>query len=72
MRWREITCSLTHDIVSERISICINGVLYYLGDTCDVYNDDTSEKMHDFVIVCFDVRSKKFQVYLPRELLSFD
>ena len=29
----------------ESEGICINGVLYYLGDTSDVYLDDKYEKI---------------------------
>ncbi|CAA7026331.1 unnamed protein product [Microthlaspi erraticum] len=54
MRWRTIKCSLRHAIVSQ--GVCINGVLYYLGE------DEMDEK---FVIVCFDVRYEKFKfIYL--------
>ncbi|KAF8082640.1 hypothetical protein N665_0817s0014 [Sinapis alba] len=49
MRWRKIKCSLRHECVSS--GICINGVLYYLGDLSDyykgklglVYYDDQSD-----------------------------
>ncbi|XP_023641931.1 F-box protein At2g23160-like [Capsella rubella] len=54
MKWRTIKCSLQHKIASE--GICINGVLYYLGDTSSWDNDDYS-------IVCFDVRSEKFTFF---------
>ncbi|ESQ30873.1 hypothetical protein EUTSA_v10012217mg [Eutrema salsugineum] len=55
MKWRNIKCPLRHDNVSG--GICINGVVYYLGDTSDV--------MTGFVIVCFDVRSEKFKFIYP-------
>ncbi|CAH8262371.1 unnamed protein product [Arabidopsis lyrata] len=57
MTWRRIKCSLRHDAYSE--GVCINGVLYYLGDTSDCYNDghDVTSR---YVIVCFDLRSEKF------------
>ncbi|KAL1219576.1 F-box protein [Cardamine amara subsp. amara] len=65
MRWRKIKCSVRHENVSE--GICINGVVYYLGDT--------SEKMTDFVVVCFDVRSEKFNFIYPEsycELINYN
>jgi len=37
--------------------ICINGVVYYLGDT--------SEVMTSFVVVCFDVRYETFSFLYP-------
>ncbi|XP_010468627.2 PREDICTED: F-box protein At2g15640-like [Camelina sativa] len=46
LTWRRIKCPIRHDIKSD--GVCINGVLYYLGNTSD------------YVIVCFDVRSEKF------------
>ncbi|CAA7026598.1 unnamed protein product [Microthlaspi erraticum] len=50
MRWRKIQCSLTHhNLFSE--GICINGVLYYISGQIGVTS---------YVIVCFDVRSEKF------------
>ncbi|KAJ4917406.1 F-box protein [Raphanus sativus] len=57
MRWRKIKCSLRHECVSS--GICINGVLYYLGDSSDCMNN--SKQIKGFVIVCFDVRSEKFK-----------
>ncbi|KAF3519553.1 hypothetical protein DY000_02058725 [Brassica cretica] len=56
MRWRKIKCSLLHECVSA--GICINGVLYYLGDSSACVNN--YEQIDGFVIVCFDVRSEKF------------
>ncbi|KAL1198334.1 F-box protein [Cardamine amara subsp. amara] len=56
LRWRTIQCSIKHEIVSE--GICINGVLYYLGDREDWVHDETSQ---NYMIVCFDVRSEKFK-----------
>ncbi|KAF8083776.1 hypothetical protein N665_0753s0014, partial [Sinapis alba] len=53
MRWRKIKCSLRHECVSS--GICINGILYYLGDLSDCVNN--SEMIDSFVIVCFYVRS---------------
>ncbi|KAG7579310.1 F-box associated interaction domain [Arabidopsis thaliana x Arabidopsis arenosa] len=54
MRWSKIKYPVRHDIYSE--GICINGVLYYLGDA---YGWDNP---HDVppgnVIVCFDLRSE--------------
>ncbi|KAG7648836.1 F-box protein [Arabidopsis thaliana] len=55
MSWRKIECSVKHDIASD--GICINGVMYYLGDT--------SEFMTAFVVVCFDVRSETFSFIYP-------
>ncbi|XP_010468626.1 PREDICTED: F-box protein At2g15640-like [Camelina sativa] len=57
MKWRTIKCSLEHEIASE--GICINGVLFYLGETFSRHNDDHVLKS-DYVIVCFDIRSEKF------------
>ncbi|KAL1198331.1 F-box protein [Cardamine amara subsp. amara] len=56
LRWRTIQCSIKHEIVSE--GICINGVLYYLGDREDWVHDETSQ---NYMIVCFDVRYEKFK-----------
>ncbi|CAL9217944.1 unnamed protein product [Arabidopsis halleri] len=64
MSWRRIKCPLRHENVSE--GICIDGVLYYLGDT--------SERLNNFVIVCFDVRSEKFKFIYPEsycELINY-
>ncbi|CAH8254773.1 unnamed protein product [Arabidopsis lyrata] len=64
MSWRRIKCSLRHENVSE--GICIDGVLYYLGDT--------SERLNKFVIVCFDVMSEKFKFIYPEsfcELINY-
>ncbi|KAL9840898.1 putative F-box protein [Arabidopsis thaliana] len=56
MNWKKIKYRVLHDIYSQ--GICINGVLYYLGDTSDWDND------HDVtsgnVLVCFDLRSQSF------------
>uniref|UniRef100_A0A1J3E8B5 F-box protein n=1 Tax=Noccaea caerulescens TaxID=107243 RepID=A0A1J3E8B5_NOCCA len=49
--WREVKCSLTHLPVTE--GICIDGVLYYVGENNDVEMS--------FEIVCFDVRSEEFK-----------
>ncbi|EOA37753.1 hypothetical protein CARUB_v10012576mg [Capsella rubella] len=57
MKWRKIDCSVRHEIKSD--GVCINGVLYYLGDTSDCDND-AHEGLSDYVVVCFDVRSEKF------------
>ncbi|XP_023641929.1 F-box protein At2g15640-like, partial [Capsella rubella] len=57
MRWRKVKCSLVHDIESQ--GICINGVLYYLGVSKGYPNDD-HVVTSDNVIICFDLRSKKF------------
>ncbi|XP_023644509.1 F-box protein At1g47340-like [Capsella rubella] len=56
MSWRRINCALRHETMSE--GICINGVLYYLGNT--------SQESVYYVIVCFDVRSEKFK-YIDTE-----
>ncbi|XP_010460722.1 PREDICTED: F-box protein At2g16450-like [Camelina sativa] len=55
MRWRKIECSTIHEIQSD--GVCINGVVYYLGNTKDPWDDDAHD---DYVIVCFDLRSEKF------------
>ncbi|KAG7594338.1 F-box associated domain type 3 [Arabidopsis thaliana x Arabidopsis arenosa] len=54
MSWRRIKCSLKHQIMSK--GICINGVLYYLGET----------SANNPFIVCFDIRSEKFK-FIHRE-----
>uniref|UniRef100_A0A1J3FA62 F-box protein n=1 Tax=Noccaea caerulescens TaxID=107243 RepID=A0A1J3FA62_NOCCA len=54
-KWRTIECPLMHENASD--GICINGVVYYLGDL--------GRKMTDFVIVCFDVRSETFEFIYP-------
>ncbi|CAA7036100.1 unnamed protein product [Microthlaspi erraticum] len=54
MMWRTIECSLRHEIVSE--GVCIDGVLYYLGE---------EEEGENLVIVCFDVRYEKFKFIYP-------
>lgn len=47
--WRMVECSTPH--FPKCVGICINGVLYYKAQgNC-------------FMIVCFEVRSEKFQVY---------
>ena len=56
MRWRNNQSSLNHEVYKP--SICINGVLYYLGDSSACVNN--YEQIDGFVIVCFDVRSEKF------------
>ncbi|XP_010480718.2 PREDICTED: F-box protein At2g16450-like [Camelina sativa] len=60
MRWRKIECSLQHNIKSD--GVCIDGVLYYLGDDNRwVYTDGAHPVLlTDYMIVCFDVRSEKF------------
>ncbi|KAG7567134.1 F-box associated domain type 3 [Arabidopsis thaliana x Arabidopsis arenosa] len=59
MTWRKINCLLRHDVKSE--GVCINGVLYYLGDTSDWgHVNDSHDVTSDYVIVCFDVRSETF------------
>ncbi|EOA26132.1 hypothetical protein CARUB_v10019558mg [Capsella rubella] len=57
MTWREVKCSLPHDTHHSK-EICIDGVLYYLGDRINFIDDHvvTSE----FMIVCFDLRSERF------------
>ncbi|CAA7048047.1 unnamed protein product [Microthlaspi erraticum] len=69
--WRRIKCSFKHEKVSE--GICVNGVLYYLGETCEDKVDDEDE-YEKFVLVCFDVRSEEFKfIYLERfcELINY-
>ncbi|KAG7648837.1 F-box associated domain type 3 [Arabidopsis thaliana x Arabidopsis arenosa] len=55
MSWRRLKRTLRHEIMSE--GICINGVVYYLGDT--------SEVLTSFVVVCFDVRYETFSFLYP-------
>ncbi|KAG2298017.1 hypothetical protein Bca52824_034489 [Brassica carinata] len=65
MRWRKIDCSLRLEHLSD--GLCINGVLYYLGHTC--------EKKSSSVIVCFDVRYEKFRFLYPEsfcELINYN
>ncbi|KAG7594343.1 Ribonuclease H-like superfamily [Arabidopsis thaliana x Arabidopsis arenosa] len=65
MSWRRIKCSLRHSIASE--GVCINGVVYYLGDTSECF-------MTGFVVVCFDVRSETFSFIYPEsycELINY-
>ncbi|XP_010478321.1 PREDICTED: F-box protein At2g15640-like [Camelina sativa] len=57
LTWRRIKCPIRHDVKSD--GVCINGVLYYLGDTSDCCND-AHVVTSDYMIVCFDVRSEKF------------
>ncbi|XP_023638052.1 F-box protein At2g16450-like [Capsella rubella] len=56
IKYSKVTSSLRHDIASG--GICINGVVYYFGDTTDCINDD-HVVTPELVIVCFDVRSEK-------------
>ncbi|WZZ43412.1 hypothetical protein YC2023_039671 [Brassica napus] len=56
-RWRKVDCSLGL-VVKMSEGICINGVLYYLGDT----------NKFRYVIACFDVRSEKFSFLYPESL----
>ncbi|RID46402.1 hypothetical protein BRARA_I03067 [Brassica rapa] len=61
MRWRKIHCSLRLDNLSK--GVCINGVLYYLGDT-----SECKEKIREkssFAIAFFDIRSEKFKFLYP-------
>ncbi|CAA7047995.1 unnamed protein product [Microthlaspi erraticum] len=54
-RWRKIHCPINHEPLSE--SICIDGVLYYLAEPM---------WPRRYSIVCFDVRSEKFEIiYYP-------
>ncbi|KAG2298016.1 hypothetical protein Bca52824_034488 [Brassica carinata] len=55
MRWKKIDCSMRLEHLSE--GLCIHGVLYYLGHTC--------EKKSSLVIACFDVRYEKFRFLYP-------
>ncbi|EOA32769.1 hypothetical protein CARUB_v10016075mg [Capsella rubella] len=58
MRWRKINCSLRHEVKSD--GVCINGVLYYLGDASDSIHVSSDDVTLHYVIVCFDVRSEEF------------
>ncbi|XP_010499459.1 PREDICTED: F-box protein At2g16450-like [Camelina sativa] len=58
MSWRKIKCPLRHEIRSD--GVCINGVVYYLGDTRDPWDNINGATLSDYVIVCFHVRSEKF------------
>ncbi|CAN8245486.1 unnamed protein product [Cochlearia groenlandica] len=57
MRWREIKCQLNNKF--SQGSICVNGVLYY-----NAYKPDNTRE-----IVCFDVRSEKFE-YIDTKCFS--
>ncbi|EOA32328.1 hypothetical protein CARUB_v10015590mg [Capsella rubella] len=58
MSWRKVKCSFLHDVRSE--GVCINGILYYLGDRDVVFSYSGDLDSYDYVIVCFDVRLEKF------------
>ncbi|CAL9223137.1 unnamed protein product, partial [Arabidopsis halleri] len=58
MTWRKIKCTLRHESRSQ--GICINGVLYYLGDTSQCVHYNAHYVTSRYVIVCFHVRSEKF------------
>ncbi|XP_010476674.1 PREDICTED: F-box protein At1g31080-like isoform X1 [Camelina sativa] len=70
MRWRNIQCPTNHVPIPRCEGICINGVLYYLAQQTDEWNE---------VIVCFDVRSEKFKFLLlqvefvkwPTQLINY-
>ncbi|KAL0732995.1 hypothetical protein Bca4012_009205 [Brassica carinata] len=71
MRWRKIECPLRLEHLSD--GLCINGVLYFLGDTSEC--EDMLEEKSDFVIACFDVRSEKFRFLYPEsfcELINYN
>ncbi|KAH0862397.1 hypothetical protein HID58_079608 [Brassica napus] len=71
MRWRKIHCSLRLENLSE--GVCINGVLYYLGDTSEC-KKKIREKS-SFAIACFDIRSEKFKFLYPEsfcELVNYN
>ncbi|KAJ4894978.1 putative F-box protein [Raphanus sativus] len=62
MRWRKIQCSLAHQVENMHEGICINGILYYLGFTCDSWDSR--------ILVCFDVRSEKFNFIEEKEVVE--
>lgn len=71
-RWRKVDCSLRLEHMSE--GVCINGVLYCLGDTSECDEEMLEEKSR-FVIACFDVRSEKFSFLYPEsfcELINYN
>ncbi|CAA7048048.1 unnamed protein product [Microthlaspi erraticum] len=43
--WRKIKCPLMHKTMSE--GICVNGVLYYLGETCKNKNKNKNKKKNN-------------------------
>ncbi|CAA7047907.1 unnamed protein product [Microthlaspi erraticum] len=65
LSWRMIDCSLPHYPLCD--GICINGVLYYKAEV---------DRFHSsYGIVCFDIRSEKFEFIekqlLPSKLLNY-
>ncbi|CDY17020.1 BnaA08g03840D [Brassica napus] len=71
MRWRKIHCSLRLENLSE--GVCINGVLYYLGDTSQCMEKIRGKS--SFAIACFDIRSEKFKFLYPEsfcELVNYN
>ncbi|XP_010478306.1 PREDICTED: F-box protein At2g16450-like [Camelina sativa] len=71
MSWRKIKCPLRHEIRSD--GVCINGVVYYLGDTKG-WDNINGATLSDYVIVCFHVRSEKFSfIFVERfcRLINF-
>ncbi|CAA7048052.1 unnamed protein product [Microthlaspi erraticum] len=65
---RRIKRSLKHENVRD--GICVNGVLYYLAETCEDEDENEDEDEDEdegkkFVIVCFDVRSEEFKLLYP-------
>ncbi|KAL0699074.1 hypothetical protein Bca4012_055196 [Brassica carinata] len=56
-KWRKIKCGLRHEPLYDKVrinGICINGVLYYIGEEDEVVGGS-------YFIICFDVRSEKFK-----------
>ncbi|KAJ4896900.1 F-box protein [Raphanus sativus] len=71
-RWRKVDCLLRLEHMSE--GVCINGVLYCLGDTSEC-DEETLEEKSRFVIACFDVRSETFSFLYPEsfcELINYN
>lgn len=56
-----IQCPLNLD--RYKLSICINGVLYYLAFS-------SSDSSHAPVLVCFDMRSEKFK-FIDADFFAF-
>ncbi|ESQ30526.1 hypothetical protein EUTSA_v10012205mg [Eutrema salsugineum] len=62
--WRKIHCPLNHFPNRSSEGICINGILYYLGEY--IFSDKAYERR--YVLVCFDVRSEKFK-FINRDFI---
>lgn len=57
IRWRKIKCPLSHLPCPCSSGTCINGVVYYLAHED---GETPYEESQTYEIICFDVRSEKF------------